>query len=78
MRRIVPARVRQGYAEHPVIATILTVLIVAAIVFAVVAIIAVVNKARRDEALDDEWDLDEEKDNEVYFYPNEEDFVEGE
>ena len=67
-------RAKSCCEKHPVITAIVIALIIAAIVAIVVAI---VNEVKREQdLLDEEWDLDDEDD--VYFYPNEEDFVEGE
>jgi len=68
-------KVKSCCEKHPVLTVMLVVLIVATIVFAIVAIVKLAQ--RENELLDEEWDL-EDDDDEIYFYPNEEDFVEGE
>ena len=62
-------------ANHPVIATLAILLAVAALVFTIIAIVKLVSKD--EDLLDDEWNLDDE-DDALYFYPSEDDFVEGE
>lgn len=76
MRNYLPyGRVKKTCSDHPVLTVLFLVLIVAAIVFAVLAIVKMAK--REEDLLDEEWDLDEEDEDEVYFYPNEEDFEEG-
>ena len=69
------AKVKKSCSDHPVIAGLIALLVVAAIVFTIIAIVKMVN--REEEALEDVWEL-EDDDEPLYFYPNEDDFVEGE
>ena len=82
MKNYLPYGTKAGYfgkakkccANHPVVTFLIIAIIVAAIAFAIAAIVKLVQK--EEDILDEEWDLDD--DDEVYFYPSEEDFVEGE
>ena len=69
------SKAKKCCSDHPVVTAIIIALIAAAITFAIVAIVKMAKK--EEDLLDEEWDLDDEE-NEVYFYPSEEDFVEGE
>ena len=74
MKNYLPyARAKGCCAKHPVLTAVVVALIAAGIIFAVMAIVKMAQ--RENDLLDEEWDLD---DDEVYFYPSEEDFVEGE
>jgi len=67
-------KARKSCADHPVIAALVILLAVAALVFTIIAIVKLVNK--NNDLLDDEWNLEDDEDDALYFYPNEDEFVE--
>ena len=76
MKRFFPvAKVRQSYSKHPVLTILFAVLIVMAIVITIAIIVKM--KRKEEDLLDEEWDLDDEDGDEVYFYPGDEDVVNG-
>jgi len=69
-------KVKKCCGEHPVITGLVIVLAVAALAFSIYMVVRLAKKA--EGMLDDEWNFDEDDDEPLYFYPNEDDFEEGE
>ena len=76
MKNLPYGKVKKCCASHPVVTAVIVMLIVAAVAFAIAAIVKMAQ--REEDLLDEEWDLDAEDEDEVYFYPGEEEFIEGE
>ncbi|MCL2573610.1 MAG: hypothetical protein FWE34_03535 [Defluviitaleaceae bacterium] len=69
-------RTKNYASEHPVVTALVIALAAAALVFSIVVIVKLLKRSE-EGMLDDEWNLDDGEDA-LYFYPNEDDFVEGE
>ena len=69
-------KVRKCCSNHPVLTVLFLVLIVAAVIFAIAAI---AKAARKENDLpdDEEWGIDEDGNEELYFYSGDEEVAEG-